>query len=648
MRFFQYITTSIRAKIAILIIFWSSLLFIGQITNGLLGTMNAGDAELLNHVAVLRQIPQAISRSAVSIILGDPESLYSLEALNANLEMYERTLEDLQNARIGGEGMFLSEIVKQKLFESKLTERRIQEDINGLKTEWDLARPLFDSVLMGEKISTQEIDAAASELIDRSDRLSDTIEWIINDKIDLIARINLMTLLSSLAIAILAYFMLQRVILRPIEKLRSATEEFARGNKSVQAPVYSRDEIGKLARTFNSMTRTVVEREDLVRRQLAEIADKNVQLLNASRMKSQFLANMSHELRTPMNSIIGYSEVLLDEIDGKLNAEQRDDVQAVLRSAEHLLNLINEVLDLSKIEAGHMKVDVVDVSLRSVVKDVISAIEPLILQKGLTYDLVLADEDIMVRADRDRLRQVVLNLVSNAAKFTEKGRIVIRIARDEMGVVSVEDTGIGIPQDQIELVFDEFHQVDGATTRKHGGTGLGLAIARRFMNLMGGTITAESAVGRGSTFTLRLPLARGIGRAADESAPTLLIVEDDPDTVSLYMRQIEKEWINVVTASNLAQARSILDRASQTGKPPAGIMLDIILPDGSGRELLREIKNDPNLKDARVAFVTVSDDDGSAALAGVDYHVVKPVSKPDLISLARNLVKPPLREVAAK
>jgi signal transduction histidine kinase len=250
----------------------------------------------------------------------------------------------------------------------------------------------------------------------------------------------------------------------------------------------------------------------------------NVQLTEVNRLKSHFLANMSHELRTPLNSIIGYTDMLSEGVYGELNEKQRDRLDRVRRNGQHLLQLINDILDLSKIEAGRMELDIEAVSLHDIVNQCMGTFEPLAQKKNLELVREMPDDLPMIMADRGRATQVLMNLISNAVKFTSDGKVTIRIQpfttsqlaampvqlrEDEHGpwmLVKVEDTGIGIsPEDQM-IIFDEFRQADGSPSRKYEGTGLGLAITRKLVELMHGYIWLTSAPGQGSTFHILLPL----------------------------------------------------------------------------------------------------------------------------------------------
>ena len=257
-----------------------------------------------------------------------------------------------------------------------------------------------------------------------------------------------------------------------------------------------------LLRTFADGSAIAIQNARLFQ----EVARKNAELYRASRHKSAFLANMSHELRTPMNAILGFTELLLDGIYGDLDETVRDPVREIHRNGQHLLQLINEVLDLSKIEAGHMELSLGEYAVRDVVDAAVATARPLADEKGLALEAAVDGEDGTCTGDGKRITQVLLNLVGNAVKFTRRGRVEVRatVAGGQVHY-AVADTGIGIPAAELEAVFDEFRQADSSATKEFGGTGLGLSIARRFVEMHGGRIWVESAPGAGSTFHVVVP-----------------------------------------------------------------------------------------------------------------------------------------------
>jgi signal transduction histidine kinase len=238
-----------------------------------------------------------------------------------------------------------------------------------------------------------------------------------------------------------------------------------------------------------------------------EIQDKNAQLESANRHKSQFLANVSHELRTPLNSIIGFTRIVLRRSEGKIEALQKENLQKVLISSDHLLSLINELLDLAKIEAGRMEVFAETFKLDEILRVATTTVEPLLRNGNVKLVTEIAADIPPLKTDRDKLKQSMLNLLSNAVKFTERGEIKVAAWRDNGNVkLTVSDTGIGMNHEALKYIFDEFRQADMSSTRKYGGTGLGLAIVKKFINLMGGEIVVESETGKGSKFTITLPM----------------------------------------------------------------------------------------------------------------------------------------------
>jgi signal transduction histidine kinase len=330
----------------------------------------------------------------------------------------------------------------------------------------------------------------------------------------------LWALLLGMAAAFALASLAQRPISEPILALvRAARSISETGRYSVRVPKQSSDEIGTLCETFNDMIAQVEKREadlqeahqeleDRVRERTAELAVAKEAAEAADRIKSAFLATMSHELRTPLNSIIGFTGILMQELPGPLNAEQKKQMGMVSGSAEHLLALINDVLDISKIEAGQMKIAAEPFDPAEALRNAVRTARPLAEKKGLALEEAYAGE-ARLTGDRRRFEQVALNLLSNAIKFTEKGSVRASCSAGDGDVaVRVEDTGIGIRPGDMDKIFKPFRQIDTGTSRQYEGTGLGLSICKKLAELMGGAITVESEYGRGSAFTVTLPLER--------------------------------------------------------------------------------------------------------------------------------------------
>jgi CheY-like chemotaxis protein/nitrogen-specific signal transduction histidine kinase len=363
-------------------------------------------------------------------------------------------------------------------------------------------------------------------------------------------------------------------------------------------------------------------------------------LREVDKLKSQFLANMSHELRTPLNSIIGFSRVILKGIDGPITDLQQQDLSAINSAGQHLLNLINDVLDISKIEAGKMELALEEnVNLFDLLNSAMSYAvgltkdKPIKLVKDYTSDLS------SVRADPTKLRQVVINFLSNASKFTEQGSITLKAAQ-QIGPdgkpevkVSVIDTGVGIaPEDQVRL-FQAFTQVDGSLTRKVGGTGLGLSISKRLVEMHGGRVELESTVGVGSIFSVILPLPYVQLPEIPhlEGERTILAIDDDRQVINLYERYLNGQGYHVIPLT-------IPDQAVEKAKElkPYAITLDIMMPNRNGWQILEALKSDPQTRDIPVIVCSIVDNQDKGFSLGAADYLTKPILQDDLIhALAR-------------
>jgi signal transduction histidine kinase/CheY-like chemotaxis protein len=379
----------------------------------------------------------------------------------------------------------------------------------------------------------------------------------------------------------------------------------------------------------------------------------------ASQHKSQFLANMSHELRTPLNAIIGVTEMLREDARDLKRDDELEPLDRVLGAARHLLALINDILDLSKIEAGRMDLHIESFAIAPVVQDVVNTVGMLAAKNENALRLECPSEIGSMCADQTRIRQALLNLASNAAKFTEKGTITISVSRTvaETGdwiVISVADTGIGLTAEQKGRLFQDFVQADASTTRKYGGTGLGLAISRRFCQMMGGDIAVESEPGQGSTFTIRLPaeatssqapalpnIRQPATRATDlHQAPPILVIDDDDSVRKVTTHFLTREGFSVTTASGGREGIR-LARELQ----PAAIVLDILMPDLDGWTVLAAIKGDPETAGIPVVLMTIVDEKNRGYSLGAADYMVKPVEWSQLGGVLRRICKSAGRDV---
>ena len=311
----------------------------------------------------------------------------------------------------------------------------------------------------------------------------------------------------AVALAWLCGFVISWSFILPLREAQGLLDQVAAGNFGGRINVLNRDEFGVLAGRLNHMSQEL-HRLDLERRRAsAELERLNEELAQSSRAKSEFLANMSHELRTPMNAILGFTEMLIDELYGKVPEPLKEPLTDIEVNGRHLLRLINDVLDLSKIEAGRMELALSEYSVREVVDTVYASLRSLAAEKGLEFTSHVADDLPLAYGDSSRLTQCLINLGGNAIKFTKQGRVAIdvELAGDDL-IYRVVDTGIGIPEDELENIFAEFRQVDATVTREFGGTGLGLAITKKFAEMHGGRVWVESRIGEGCTFFLCVPL----------------------------------------------------------------------------------------------------------------------------------------------
>ncbi len=382
-------------------------------------------------------------------------------------------------------------------------------------------------------------------------------------------------------------------------------------------------------------------------RDAAEVARLKAE--EATKAKSAFLANMSHELRTPMNAIIGYSEMLEEEAEDRDLPDLIPDLKKIQGAGRHLLSLINDILDLAKIESGKMTLFLEEFIVNEMLDDVAGTVLPLVEKNGNRLTIDCPESIGRMHADLTKVRQSLFNMLSNAAKFTKKGSIRLTAMREEPEdgsglqiVFRVSDTGIGMTPEQLNRLFEAFTQADDSTTRKYGGTGLGLAITRKFCEMMGGCVTVESEYGRGTTFTIRVPV-----RVRKEDEPlltlpaefaaksnsiafvpnTVLVVDDDPNVQDLMSRTLIKEGFHVVCATNGEDAL----RLARQHRPVA-ITLDVLLPGRDGWSILREFKDTIDLRNIPIVMVSVTNDQTLAYSLGVEGYLTKPVDREKLIA----------------
>jgi signal transduction histidine kinase/CheY-like chemotaxis protein len=466
---------------------------------------------------------------------------------------------------------------------------------------------------------------------------------------------------------------LQKLISGPILRLED-TMRMVSATKSyeVRAPKFYGDEIGRLIDGFNTMLSEIQQRDSALHHANDELqirtlelegeivrrSEMQEELLNAkhaaedaNRAKSAFLANMSHELRTPLNAIIGYSEMLEEETQELGKIANVKDLQKIQGAGKHLLALINDVLDLSKIEAGRMGLHLETFDVSQMIDEMVSTLRPAISKNSNAIQVHLANELGSMRADITKVRQILFNLLSNACKFTDHGTISVDVERskekDQDWIrFRVTDTGIGISAKQKGNLFQEFTQADVSIARKYGGTGLGLAISYRYARLMKGRISVESEPGRGSVFTVHLPAkvtaeiteaAQTVVRTNDVPAgptemksdrDTILVIDDDSVVRDLMSRFLTKLGFHVVAA---ASGEEGLQLAKQLN--PLVITLDVIMPNCDGWAVLNRLKVDPDLAGIPVIMVTVVDNESMGFELGASNYLIKPVDRDRLAVL---------------
>jgi len=373
----------------------------------------------------------------------------------------------------------------------------------------------------------------------------------------------------------------------------------------------------------------------------------------ASEAKSEFLATMSHELRTPLNAIIGYSEMLQEDLEEEDMDDYVGDLVKIHTSGRHLLQLINDILDISKIEAGKMEFQVETFDLLPFVREISQQVEPLLDANANSFSLELPKKLRSMTADREKVGQVLMNLLSNATKFTHKGSIVLRVdyegkGKDKMISFAVKDTGIGLEPDKLDDLFAKFSQADNSRTRKYDGSGLGLTIAQSLCESMGGSIEATSVPGKGSCFTVKFPLVsrneekRPMGSATFLQASRVvvddnlvLVLDDDPAVLDLMTRHLLREGFRVISTSNGEDAIRIAKQLQ-----PAVMTLDVEMPGIDGWKVLHRIKSDEDASQIPVVMVTVSDDIQKSLELGAAAYLPKPIDRKELSTILKQYCSP--------
>ncbi|MBS1965104.1 MAG: response regulator [Chloroflexi bacterium SZAS-1] len=503
--------------------------------------------------------------------------------------------------------------------------------------------------IIPDRQQVQALQHALDTLTDETNRAHQNTGTTLITGIGRIANTGIWTIAASVIILLVTLGVLlvrlQRIIITPIKQMALAARAVGTGDLQQEIQATRTDEIGELQRSFNTMTANLRAHRDAFK-QRAQAEQARIAAEEANKAKSAFLANMSHELRTPLSSIIGYSELLQSIATEPGQVELLPDIQKIQQAGRHLLTLINDVLDLSKIEAGKMYLAPEIVRVRALAQEVTTSIQPLMEKNSNHLTFHCAPDIDTMYTDPTKLRQVLLNLLSNAAKFTDHGEVALEITSTEDSITFiVSDTGIGMSLEQIKQLFQPFTQATAQTTRLYGGTGLGLTLSQHVCRLMGGDVQVSSELGKGTTCVVNLPLQhvpanaswsptttagqRNLAPLADKQVHRMILhIDDDPATRDLVTRALAPELFTVVTAADgemgLQLARDLL---------PDAIILDVLLPNIDGWTVLSALKSDPQLADIPVVMLTIVDDQATGFSLGATDYLVKPVELDRLSTL---------------
>ncbi len=492
-------------------------------------------------------------------------------------------------------------------------------------------------------------------------------------------------LLSAIALFILGYTCIKfvKVLLEDLNTFMAATNQQGSGDLSARVQELTYAELNQLGQTFNTVAENLQQRQTELQFQRDKLTTVNADLEEANRLRSEFLSTMSHELRTPLASIIGFSQLLLDDAEeADWNQEQKNELKRILKNAQHLLSLINDVLDLSKIDAGRMVVNYSRVDVRELLTSVVEEIQPMALAQHLVLRAEVAEGIDFLESNPMKLRQILLNLISNAIKFTEQGEVTVSATRvissehqaDQIAL-TVKDNGIGIPSDVQEHIFEAFYQADGSYARKFGGTGLGLSIVSQLTTLLGGTIKIKSAPGQGSAFTVRLPIkavhhsieqdlprlhsakqseASTLFSSSDELTPAMpdegfavsaqreapdgqpnvvLAIDDNPDAIVLVKAALKDTTFTVV---GVHDPLKVMERVQEMH--PCAIILDVMMPDLNGWQILHQLKANPATVSIPVVMLTVITEPATGYVLGADDYLIKPFKSDILLNTLRHVI----------
>lgn len=463
--------------------------------------------------------------------------------------------------------------------------------------------------------------------------------------------------LVILLIGILVAYRFVNSSLSQFEKLNVGAEAIAAGDLHHRIKINTDDEIEELSEAFNQMAISLEKQKENYLDALEQLKEKkkelevsNLHLKEASQLKSEFLANMSHELRTPMNTIIGYTSIILDGIYGELSGKQESSLKKIYQNARNLSHLIDDILNLSKIDAGKMPIFTERFFIKEVIKEALSPYKSRISEKGLDLNLNIKS-NIEIETDRSKVKQVLTHLINNAVKFTNEGGITISCEKsktDDYLKITVNDTGIGIEEESLSKIFEEFRQLDGSYTREYGGTGLGLSIVKKILDMIEAKITVKSKVNEGSTFNIFLPIrlerqfltstpvkpelkpdekdktneSEDTKEIEDVTKKVILVIDDEPDVIEMMKDTVKRTSYRVV-GSNSGDEGVKLARKIR----PYLITIDINIPGKNGWEVIKELKRDPITLDIPIFIISIADEKAKGFSMGVTEYFVKPIDR---------------------
>ncbi|MDR1943675.1 MAG: response regulator, partial [Synergistaceae bacterium] len=482
---------------------------------------------------------------------------------------------------------------------------------------------------------------------------------------------NYVIMVSAIAICIIAFilYIIAKNVTRPILQLSNTAKILGEGAFDIDVPlIQSNDEIGALSKAFKFMAEKINNLIKEMQNYAKTLEEKNVYLNKLNELKDEFLANTSHELRTPINGIIGIVESMIDGATGSLTDEQKYNLAIVSNSGKRLSNMINDILDFTKLKNKEITLQIKPIDLKTIVDTVIVLSKPLIKGKELTLIDEIDSSLTLISADENRIQQILYNLIGNAIKFTEKGEIRISAGVvNDMVAVSVADTGIGIPEDKFDRIFESFEQADGSTEREYGGTGLGLSITKKIVELHGGTISVESRLGEGSKFTFTVPASSVKSKdissgespkaidmedfaaidmitehepdaAAAEGGYRILVVDDEPVNIQVLTNLLSMQNYSVFKAYNGLEALDMIKNGAEFDL----VLLDVMMPKMSGYEVCQHLREKYSLFDLPIVMLTAKNQIQDIVLgfqSGANDYIQKPFDKEELLARVRTLLE---------